>query len=370
MSHTSPILSAVQDSRVIIILGSGGVGKTTTAVALATLGAKLGKKVGLLSIDPAKRLADAMGIRLSHELSRVDFGSHEVKGELWATMLDQKAVFDEMVRRFAPSPKIEALILNNGIYRAASSKLGGPLEYMALAKLQQMAEDSSFDLIILDTPPDTHALDFLVRPNILAGFMENKVMSWLIKPFLLANKLGRGRFISISEKIAAGISSITGTSMLRKLAEFLVLMEDIIQGFHHSGKNVAILLRQESTQFILVTAPTGASTRSAAQIAERLHLEKFPLRLLIVNRYLAEIMLQGLKLQKENQIDVGGFTNGFHWLERSTKLADEYLNRLKLENQKRFKDLIDVRIEEQSHLIHSVEAIVGLAELYSEVKKV
>ena len=203
MSHTKehPILSLIHDHRFIVTLGSGGVGKTTTAVALAVLAAMEGKKVGLLSIDPAKRLADAMGIKLGSALSPIKIPGSDMKGSLHGAMLDQKAVFDEMVDRWAPSKSIKEKIYENSIYKEVSANLGGPLEYMALAKLQAMSEDDSFDLIVLDTPPDTHALDFLERPNALSGFTEGGVMTWLIKPFYLAQKLGAGKLLRASGKL-------------------------------------------------------------------------------------------------------------------------------------------------------------------------
>lgn len=365
-AHDS-LIHMLQKSRVIIVLGSGGVGKTTSSVALATLAAQQGKKVGLLSIDPAKRLADAMGLRLSHSLEKVNFSPEEnVKGELWATMLDQKAVFDEMVRRFAPTPKIEQMILQNGVYKAASTKLGGPLEYMALAKLQQMAEDTSFDLIVLDTPPDTHALDFLVRPNVLAGFMENKVMRLLVKPFVLANKLGRGKLVAFSEKMMGGLASVTGITMLRKMAEFLVLMEDIIQGFHHAGTRVAKLLRLDTTQFLLISAPTGASCRSAEEMALRLKREGFPLRTLIMNRVIPTNLQKAAEEWKRQEIDVGPFQTEMLALYNAVKWGAEFSTRLQQQVSQAFPHLYVGTIEEQSELVHSRAAILHLAQLYAK----
>lgn len=366
MKHEQPLVEMVRSSRVIIVLGSGGVGKTTSSIALATLAAQQGKKVGLLSIDPAKRLADAMGMHLSHRLEKVAFtGAEAVKGELWATMLDQKAVFDEMVRRFAPSPKIEKLILQNGVYKAASTKLGGPLEYMALAKLQQMAEDTSFDLIVLDTPPDTHALDFLVRPNVLEGFMENKVMRLLVKPFVLANKLGRGKLVAFSEKLMGGLASVTGITMLRKLAEFLVLMEDIIQGFHHAGSRVAKVLRLDTTQFLLVSSPTGASCRSAAEIAARLKKEGFSLRTILMNRVISSELQRAVDVWERQDIDAGPFQEEMVSLHNAVKWGNEFSERLRREAAHHFPRLSFVAIEEQKELVHSREAILRLSSLYA-----
>ena len=148
----------LKERRVFVLLGAGGVGKTSCSIGLAVAAARRGLRVGLLSIDPAKRLADALGIPLGHQLQEISLGPGlPLHGSLKAAMLDQKAVFDAMVRRHAPDAATAAKILDNKLYKAASGKLSGSLEYMALAKLQDMVEDPSYDVIILDTPPDTHA---------------------------------------------------------------------------------------------------------------------------------------------------------------------------------------------------------------------
>jgi anion-transporting ArsA/GET3 family ATPase len=254
----------ISEKRVLICIGAGGVGKTTTSIGLAIRGAIQGKRVALLSIDPAKRLASALGIKLSNDLSEIKFGSeHGVSGSVHAAMLDQKAVFDEMVSRHAPSLKIRDSILQNPIYVAASTNLAGPLEYMALAKLRDLVYDERFDLVVLDTPPDTHALDFLARPNILASFFEQKAMSWLLKPFHIANKLGLGKLMSVGEKMMGGVAKVAGMKALRSFADFLVLCQDVLEGFNQSGEQTLSILKDERTSFLLVTTPTGAACRSS-----------------------------------------------------------------------------------------------------------
>jgi anion-transporting ArsA/GET3 family ATPase len=277
----------IKERRVLVLIGAGGVGKTTTSVAVATLAAQSGKKVALLSIDPAKRLAAALGMSLGSTLSQVNFG-REMPGSVHAAMLDQKAVFDAMVRRHSPSPAVEARILADPLYKAASTNLGGPLEYMALAKLHELASDPQWDLVVLDTPPDTHALDFLARPNLLSGFMDNKVLSWLVKPFLVAGKFGFGRIMSLSEKLMGGMATVTGVDALRNLGEFLILMQEVIEGFHKAGEGVIRLLRGSTTGFFLVTVPTKAAARSAVYLADQLFDMGYRLDALILNRCVPE----------------------------------------------------------------------------------
>ena len=307
METKGALAKLLLDRRVILTLGAGGVGKTTSSAAMACLGAMLGKKVALLSIDPAKRLADAMGIRLGSELSRIRFPTDlEVKGSLYGAMLDQKAVFDEMVTKWAKSPKAQERIFSNKIYQSVSANMGGPLEYMALAKLQAIVEDDSFDLIVVDTPPDTHALDFLDRPNALSGFMEKGVMTWLIKPFALAQKLGAGKLLRAGGRMMSGIAAVTGVKMLQLLAEFLILIEDVIQGFGEAGKKVMTLMRSQQAAFVLVAAPHDAAQRSSNTLMKELAKQGYDLSFLIVNRLLDEGLLSELaSSKKHSDLDAG-----------------------------------------------------------------
>jgi anion-transporting ArsA/GET3 family ATPase len=280
------LVQRLKEKRVVILLGAGGVGKTTSSVAVALQSALQGRRVALLSIDPAQRLAAALGIELSGDLRSIDLKAHGIAaaGSLDAAMLDQKAVFDAMVRRHAPNPQIAFKILQHPVYQAASTKLIGPLEYMALAKLQDLAEDPRYDLIVLDTPPDTHALDFLARPNVLGGFFENKVMSWLIKPFLLAGKFGLGKMFSVGEKLMGGVAKVMGVTALHSFADFLVLIQEVLEGFNTSGDKVVKLLRKPETAFVLVTVPSRTAARSARNIAFQLKELGYRLEALLLNR--------------------------------------------------------------------------------------
>jgi anion-transporting ArsA/GET3 family ATPase len=284
-----PFSKVLESIKVVVMLGAGGVGKTTSAILVAMIGAMQGRRVALLSIDPARRLAAALGLPLGNQLKRIAFPeSLGFKGSIDGAMLDQKAVFDAMVRRYAPSDQVAERILGHQVYRAISANLSGPLEYMALAKLHELSEDHRYDLIVLDTPPDTHALDFLARPNVLAGFMENKVMTWLIKPFLLAGKLGLGRLFSAGEKLMGGIAKVTGVTALHSFGEFLVLMQEVIEGFHSSGEKIVSLLSRPDTAFVLVTVPTSAAARSAVNLTLQLNEMNYEASAVIFNRCLPE----------------------------------------------------------------------------------
>ncbi len=359
----SKTIDLVKQSRIIVTLGSGGVGKTTTSVALAVIGAMLGKKVGLLSIDPAKRLAEAMGISLGNQLTEVKFSSElAMPGQVFGAMLDQKAVFDEMVEKWTDSANVKEKIYANSIYQAVSQNLGGPLEYMALAKLQSMAEDSTFDLIVLDTPPDSHALDFLDRPNALSGFMERGVMTWLIKPFHFAQKLGAGKLFRAGGRMMSGIASVTGVKMLQMLAEFLILMEDVIKGFNKIGSEVSQLLKQENTNFILVTAPHPAAVRSVQLLLKELKEKDYPLGGLYINRCIPQDLSASIDRCLMKVAPDSIFSSGFSILKRKKDSSQEMIERTKqLVDESNIGSIPIIRVEEQDKLIHSLDILVDFA---------
>jgi anion-transporting ArsA/GET3 family ATPase len=314
--------------------------------------------VALLSIDPAKRLAAALGIELGHELKPVLFPeSAAIAGSVHAAMLDQKAVFDSMVRKHAPSPHIADKILRDPLYVAASTNLSGPLEYMALARLQELAESPDWDLVVLDTPPDSHALDFLARPNVLSGFVDNKVVSKLLKPVVMAGRLGLGGVAAMSEKILGGVTSVTGFAALRGFAEFILLMQDVIDGFNRSGERVLAILKRPSTSFVLVTAPNHASARAAVALSRELRSLGYELEGALLNRCLP----QALRLDS-----VGGQSADAVILRSRAKSEDEVIEALaaQLGSQVQRNSMWVHRVDEQSRDIHSMEAILDFSKLY------
>ena len=368
--NLSEFEKTIQKTRILVTIGSGGVGKTTSSIAMALLGARMGKRVGLLSIDPAKRLADALGIRLGSELVRVQL-KKSISGSLDAAMLDQKAVFDEMVKRFAPSPAMAQKIYANSIYKEVSTNLGGPLEYMALAKLESMLSQGQYDLIVLDTPPDTHALDFLARPNILSGFIENGVMSWLIKPFHLAQKLGAGALFKAGGRLMNGISSITGVKMLRVLAEFLVLMEDVIIGFNRVGREVTLSLKQSSTGFVLVSAPYNNAVRSAAHLMRELQNQNYPLLSIILNRNMPFALQEaGREWSSSSRSEKhDALEPGFAIMENRNRHAMSLAERLQKDADALFGRPVPLLLlEEQSHMIHTEDSLWTFADALCEAR--
>lgn len=346
----------INQKKVIVLLGAGGVGKTSCSLGLALMAARQGKRVGLLSIDPAKRLAAALGLRPGQPLKEILFEEPcVVRGQLFASMLNPREVFDDMVRKYAPDKETAQKILNHRLYIAASSRLAGPAEYMALAKLQEMVSDHQYDLIILDTPPDQQALDFLSKPDILANFRENKVMNWLIMPFHMANKMGMGKLFSVGERLMGGLARVTGLEALRNLAEFLILIQKVIDGFQSVGENILSTLKSQDTGFLLVSSGQNNSFRSAATLASHLHRQSFQLNGVLFNKCLPTSIARSLAQASDKNCLVHPWMDQLlQRCNQETNGIKDFLNELNKNPLTTAKNLI---IPEQKDCIHNKESL-------------
>jgi anion-transporting ArsA/GET3 family ATPase len=276
--------------RVCICLGAGGVGKTTTSAALALGLAARGQKVAVITIDPARRLAAALGLEISDDRSeiaqhRIDpalFAAHgvEIKGELWAMLLDAKRTFDEIVTRLAPEERAREEILANPIYRELSSAVAGSQELSAIAKLYELHNERDFDVIVLDTPPSRNALDFLEAPTRLLGFLEGRALKVFIAPGGLTTRLV-GRSTALVFSIFA---RVTGVDMFGDLSKFFRSVSGVIDGFGERTRGVASLLRDPCTTFLIITSPEPEPAREAVFLADRLAAADMSRGGLIVNR--------------------------------------------------------------------------------------
>ncbi len=283
MPHVGEILDGKD---ICICAGSGGVGKTTTSAAIAAGMSARGLKVCVLTIDPAKRLADSLGLReLGNEAKRVDpelFESHglEMKGELWAMMLDAKATFDELVARQAPDEESRDRVLGNRIYQQISSALAGSQEYMAMEKLFELHTEGRFDLLVLDTPPTRNALDFLDAPRRLMQFIEGRSLRVFMRPTGLAAKVaGRGASVALSV-----FKRIVGFDLLADLAEFFNAFSGMVDGFQARAKRVNSLLADTRTCFLVVCGPQGEPVDEAVYFHRKLVEAKLPFGGVIVNK--------------------------------------------------------------------------------------
>jgi anion-transporting ArsA/GET3 family ATPase len=280
------LLKHLKGKRVCICLGSGGVGKTTTSAALALGLAARGQKVAVVTIDPAARLASALGLdRLSGEPRLIDPAllaeqGVQCEGELWAMMLDSKGTFDEIVARLAPDDREREQILANPIYRELSSAVAGSQELSAMAKLYELRHERDFDVIVLDTPPSRNAVDFLETPARLLGFLEGRALRVFLSPGGLAARVF-GRSTGI---VFAIFARVTGVDMLSDLSTFFRSLSGILDGFKDVTKGVSELLRDPTTTFLVVTSPEPEPAREAEFLAERLASRDMSRGGLIINR--------------------------------------------------------------------------------------
>jgi len=276
----------LEGKSICICAGSGGVGKTTTSAAIALGLAAQGLKVCVLTIDPAKRLADSLGLEeLGNEARRVDPALFEeqgveMKGELWAMMLDAKATFDELIARQAPDEESRDRVLNNRIYQQISSALAGSQEYMAMEKLFELHTEGGFDLLVLDTPPTRNALDFLDAPKRLTQFIEGKSLRMFMKPTGLAAKV-TGRGVSV----ALGVfKKLVGFDLLADLAEFFNAFSGMVEGFQARAQRVNKLLADPETCFLVVCGPQGEPIDEAVYFHRKLVEADLPFGGVIVNK--------------------------------------------------------------------------------------
>jgi anion-transporting ArsA/GET3 family ATPase len=282
----SAVDQILEGKEICICAGSGGVGKTTTSAAIAMGMASRGLRVCVLTIDPAKRLADSLGMKeLGNEARQVApelFQRHgiEIKGELWAMMLDAKATFDELVARQAPDEESRDRVLGNRIYQQISNALAGSQEYMAMEKLFELHTEGRFDLLVLDTPPSRNALDFLDAPRRLMQFIEGRSLRVFMRPSGLAARVaGRGASVALSV-----LKRMLGFDLLADLAEFFNAFSGMIDGFQARAKRVNSLLADRRTCFLVVCGPQGEPIDEAVYFHRKLVEAKLPFGGVIVNK--------------------------------------------------------------------------------------
>jgi anion-transporting ArsA/GET3 family ATPase len=266
-------------NRVVVCCGAGGVGKTTTAAAMALRAAEYGRTVVVLTIDPAKRLAQALGIKdLGNMPQRVPLAP-EVTGELHAMMLDMRRTFDEMVVQYSGPGRADS-ILENQFYQTVATSLAGTQEYMAMEKLGQLLAADKWDLVVVDTPPSRNALDFLDAPKRLGSFMDSRLWRMLLAP-----GRGIGRLVTGAMGLAMkALSTVLGSQMLSDAAGFVQSLDATFGGFREKADRTYELLKRRGTQFVVVSAAEPDALREASFFVDRLAGENMPLAGLILNR--------------------------------------------------------------------------------------
>ncbi len=269
------------DTRVIVTCGSGGVGKTTIAAAMAMLGAEAGRRTVVLTIDPARRLAQSMG------LTELDNTPREVKGvdngQLFAMMLDMKRTFDDVVLEHSTPERAEQ-IFANPFYQSLSSSFAGTQEYMAMEKLGQLVAAEEWDLIVVDTPPSRSALDFLDAPNRLGRFLDGRMIRLLTAPARAGGKAYLKVVTAGVGVLARVFTKVIGNELLHDLSSFVAALESMFGGFRERAQHTYELLKTPGTAFVVVAAPEPDALREASYFVERLNAERMPLAGLVVNR--------------------------------------------------------------------------------------
>jgi anion-transporting ArsA/GET3 family ATPase len=268
----------VASAAILVCCGSGGVGKTTTAAALALEGAARGRRSVVVTIDPAKRLADTLGVAsLTNTPSRIE---GDWPGELWAMMLDTKSTFDDLVAQHSADADQARRILDNRFYRNISSALSGTQEYMAGEKLYELHEEDAFDLVVVDTPPTRHALDFVDASRRLTNFLDHRLYRLLMSPtraYLRAVNLAAQAFVRT-------VSKVVGGEVLDDALAFFSAFEGMEGGFRDRAERVQALLGDDATAFILVTSPRADTVAEATFFASKLEESGISVASLILNR--------------------------------------------------------------------------------------
>jgi anion-transporting ArsA/GET3 family ATPase len=276
----STIDRVLEGRAICVCTGAGGVGKTTTSAAIALGAAAEGRKVAVLTIDPAKRLANSLGLeKLGNEPRRV--AGVDGPGELWAMMLDAKRTFDELVEAYATDERTRDAVLSNRIYQELSSAVSGSQEYMAMEKLYELHVQGDYDLLVLDTPPTRNALDFLDAPERLHRFIDSRSLRFFLSP----GRTGLRLVTRGSGLLFSALRRVTGIDLLRDLSDFFASFGDMSEGFRVRAERVVELLGSDAATFVLVTSPRRDAIDDAVFFHRRLRERAMPFGGAVVNRF-------------------------------------------------------------------------------------
>lgn len=305
MNPDFDIDALIDNNDVIICGGSGGVGKTTTSATIAIRAALRGKKVLVCTIDPAKRLANSLGlgemsgVEKQVDAERFQASGAEMKGSLTALMLDMKRSFDEMVERYAPDEKIKEKIFSNNLYKNVSTALAGSQEYIAMQKLADLYDSRRFDLIVLDTPPTRHALDFLEAPTKITEFFSAKVVDFFFKPGQRSGSMGYRIFQRSGSAFLSILEKLTGAQLLADMADFFENFDQLLVEFSRQGEGLQKLLNSQKVIFLIITGPDPLAVQESTHLFQRLKTMRLRFGGFIVNRVRRSY---GVDLSKRQEI--------------------------------------------------------------------
>ena len=354
---------------IVVTCGSGGVGKTTTAASLGAMAAvHLGGKVLVVTVDPARRLATAMGLEAFGNIeTRVPddaFAASGVqpRGELWAAMLDTKQSWDDLVHRHAPDEKTRDAILANPLYQNITGKFVQSHDYIAMERLYELHTSGNYDLIIVDTPPTRNALDFLEAPSRMADFFSSRFLRLLIAPY-------RSRFVNMASRPFYSVADrILGSAFLEDVAEFFILFQSMYGGFVQRAKAVERVLSDRRTAFIVVTTLESAPVREAEFFIDALSSKKLHLGALVLNKVLPSYLCddaasevarrmcnEGEEIAASLPAELGDRDDVARVL---GELGESFLN---------FQVVAKREAEQRSELAHAADVVVPVPYLDSDV---
>lgn len=282
--------SLLASRRVLLVVGCGGVGKTTTTAALGLAAARRGKRVLCLTIDPARRLSQSLGIEeMKTEAQTIDKSVFEragihVPGSMTVMMLDTKSTFDGLIQELAPTPEQRDRVLNNVLYKYISTSLAGTQEYMAMEKLHATKADSRYDLILLDTPPTANALDFLDAPERLVGAIDSAATRWLVQAVQSSGSFSLNVLAKSAALIVRGIGKVSGSGFLEQMAAFIAEINALFGGWKQRADAVSAALRGPDVAYVLVTTPDPLAVREVLFFADRLREQNMKRDAFVVNR--------------------------------------------------------------------------------------
>ena len=341
----------IADKRIITCVGSGGVGKTTVSATLAVHCSLQGKKTLVMTIDPARRLANSLGVKMvgNEEIlvpaSKFEEAGLSPKGELHAMMLDTKAAFDDLIRRVAPREEVAQRILQNHFYQNLSAAMAGSHEYLAMEKLYDLYEQGRYDVIVLDTPPTRQALDFLDAPGKISDFFDKDVLRWFLRPYAAAGRGGVKLINRTGTWVFSKIERMTGAEFLHDVSDFFLGFSDVFADFRKEADQAFEVLRGKDVLFLLVMSPSRMPIEEARFFYERLEEYRMPFGGFIINRIHPDFLSHE---EKKSHAD------GIWSSDRS-----EVKKRLEQEARDHFGDLAPV-------LIETLENVQMLAEIDME----
>lgn len=307
MKQTPSVLTQILQSRKIVICaGSGGVGKTTTSAIAGIAGGMLGKRTLILTIDPAKRLATSLGLQeVGAEPAEITSalrtaGLHP-KAEVWAMMLDMSNTFDQVLRRFITDSAQWQRIQDNIIYRHVTRTLSGSHEYAAMARLADLYHSGHWDLIILDTPPTTHAMDFLEAPHRLEQFFKSRVMELLVGR--TSKRGGFGLFRKGTDLLLSGLERLVGKGLISQIAEFFQMLDSMLNAFEQESARVEKLMGSPEVEFVIVCGPSPAQTLEAQSFFRALDRMRVQAGAVVINRTLSPVLTRQTPLEEPLPLD-------------------------------------------------------------------